>query len=79
MNVDMVVGRKSRMPRRKIDEVMVFVRLSHDRARINLSGFKDRAYPDMTKKRQTMGGPEYNKRRMGSWNMLLFVPGLPWP
>lgn len=66
MNVDMVVGRKSRMPRRKIDEVMVFARLSQDRARINLSGFNERAYPEMTKKRQTIGGPEYNRRRMGS-------------
>lgn len=62
-----------------MDEVMVLVRLSQDRARINLSGFKERAYPEMTKKRHTMGGPEYNRRRMGSWKMLLFVPGAPKP
>jgi hypothetical protein len=58
MKVDMVVGINSRSPRRKIEEVIVVLKASHDRDRMSFNGFSERAYPEMTKKMQTIGGPE---------------------
>jgi hypothetical protein len=58
MNVDMTQGMNSRMPRRNIDEAIVVLRASNERALISLTGFKDSAYPEMTKNMQTIGGPE---------------------
>lgn len=43
MKVDIVVGMKRRMPRRKTDDDMVGKSFSHDWVRICLSGFRERA------------------------------------
>jgi hypothetical protein len=58
MNVEMTVGMNNRIPRRKIEEAIVVLIASHDRDLMSLSGLSESAYPEMTKKMHTIGGPE---------------------
>jgi hypothetical protein len=58
MKVEVVVGMKSRSPRRKIEEAIAVLRASHDRDLMSFKGLSESTYPEMIKKMQTIGGPE---------------------
>jgi hypothetical protein len=58
MKQELSVGINSRNPLLKTDELKVVNSPSHALLLICLRGFKDRAYPEITKKTQTIGGPE---------------------
>ena len=66
MNVAIVVGPKSRIPRRKVDEAKFWKSDSHDLEFMYLTGLYDNTYPEMTKKTDTIAMPCMNMRIIGN-------------